>query len=152
MHTKLPKKVFSKTHHFSLPDFRKIQEMVFFFINFKANCLSRHDQKVYSIFSKSCPSGYQFFFQIAPKWKEVSIGMDSLLTMVTNSFENPIIKTWKHFFFYFMIMKFILLSRNISKIHNDKRRPKQVYSFHANADIKAKFTFFKKCIRKWKHS
>ena len=28
----------------------------------------------------------------------------------------------------------------------------QVYSFNANADIKVKFTFFKKFIRKWKHS
>ena len=78
--------------------------------------------------------------------------MDSLLTMVTNSFEDPIIKNLKTFFIIFctdfMIMKFILLFRNISKIHNNKRRPKQVYSFHANADINAKFTFFKKCIHK----
>ena len=68
--------------------------------------------------------------------------MDTLPTMTTNSFENPIIKNLETFFFIifytdFMIMTFIPLFRNISKIHNDKRRPKQVYSFHANADIKA---------------
>ena len=69
-----------------------------------------------------------------------------LPTMTTNSFENPIIKNLETFFFDFTIMTFIPLFRNISKIHNDKRRPKQVYSFHANADIKVMFTFLKKHI------
>ena len=41
-----------------------------------------------------------------------------------------------------MIMEFIPLLENISKIYNDKGCPKQVYSFHANADIKAKFYIF----------
>ena len=71
--------------------------------------------------------------------------------MTTNFFENPIIKNLETFFYHFFctdftIMTFIPLYRNISKIYNDKRRPKQVYSFHANADIKAMFTFLKKHI------
>ena len=41
-----------------------------------------------------------------------------------------------------MIMEFIPLLENISKIYNDKGCPKQVYSFYANANIKAKFYIF----------
>ena len=41
-----------------------------------------------------------------------------------------------------MVMEFIPFLENISKIYNDKGCPNQVYSFHANADIKAKFYIF----------
>ena len=45
----------SKTHHFLLPYFRIIREISFWIRNFKANCLSRRDQKVYSIFQNRAP-------------------------------------------------------------------------------------------------
>ena len=116
-----------------------------------ANCLSKRDQMVYSIFSKIVPLGHQgFLFKWFQGENECLLGLP---TMTTNFFENPITKNLEIFFFYhhffctdFTIMTFIPLFQNISKIHNDKRRPKQVYSFHANADIKVMFTFLKKYI------
>ena len=64
-----------------------------------ANCLSRHDQKVYSIFQKLCPSGHQgFLFKRFQGENEYLLGLP---TMTTSSLENPITKTWKHFFIFF---------------------------------------------------
>ena len=89
--------------------------------------------------------------QMVSKQKGVFIEVGLLPIVITNSFEN-LFKNLETFlfiiffyhFFNFVIMKFIPLFRNISKIRNDKRRPKQVYSFHANVDIRAKFTFLEK--------
>ena len=72
--------------------------------------------------------------------------------MITNSFKILITKNLETYCIDFTITTFILFFRNISKIHNDKKGPKQVYSFHANADIKTVFTFLKKYIHEWKHS
>ena len=114
-----------------------------------ANCPSRRDRMVYLIFQKLCPSRHQgFLFKWFQSENECLL---ELPTMTTNSFKNPITKNLKTFFLPFFctdftIMTFIPLFRNISKIHNDKRHPKQVYSFHANVDIKTKFTFLKKHI------
>ena len=56
-------------------------------------------------FFKIVPLGVSsFFFQLVPKWKEVSIGLDSLLTIVTNSFENSIIKNLETFFHHFFAL------------------------------------------------
>ena len=52
-----------------------------------------------------------------------------------------------------MIMKFIPFFWEVSeKISNDKNVQNKVHLFHANADIKAVFTFLKKHIHEWKHS
>ena len=72
------------------------------------------------------------------QWKEVFIKMGSLLIITTNSFRIPVVqKNWKHFhlYFFFCIGMYSLFRSN-NKIHDDKRRPKQVNSFHAHADIK----------------
>ena len=121
-----------------------------------ANYLRRRDQMVYSIFSKSCPLGHHPFF--LSKWFHSE--RNCLLRRVHYQ-QSPILsgfslfKIWKHFhpyFPYFFGTGIDSLFRSINKIHDDKRRLRQVYSFNANADIKVKFTFFKKFIRQWKHS
>ena len=94
------------------------------------------------------------FIQMVPRWKWVFV-------RITNNdhqfFRESYYQKLENIFLSFsytdfMIMTFIPLFWNISKLHNDKRRPKQVYSFHANADIKAMFTFLKKHSHEWKHS
>ena len=141
---------FSKTRHFLLPDFRRIRESLQI-RNLMANCLRRRDQMVYSIFSKSCLSGHQGFQKIS-KWKKVFIKMDSLPTVITNSFRIPVVQKFENIFthiFIFSCTRIYSLFISNNKIHDDKMRLKQVYSFHTNADIKVKFTFFKSV---WKHS
>ena len=105
-------------------------------------------------FFKIVPLGApRSLIQMDSKRKGVIIEMDLSPTVITNSFENLFknSKTFFHFFCTdFMIMTFIPLCRNINKIRNDKRCSKQVYSFHANVDIKTRFTSLKKCIQKWK--
>ena len=151
MRTKLPNiSFFSKTSHFLLPDFRRIRESLQI-RNLMANCLRRRDQMVYSIFSKSCLSRHQGFQKIS-KWKKVFIEIGSLPTVITNSFRIPVVQKFENIFTHIFSFSFALgFFRSINKIYDDKRHLKQVYSFHTNADIKIKFTFFKKCIRKWKH-
>ena len=140
-----------KNSSFLLPDFRRIRESLQI-RNLMANCLRRRDQMVYSIFSKSCLSGHQGFQKIS-KWKKVFIEMGSLPTVITNSFRIPVFQKFENIFIHIFSFSFALrFFRSINKIHDDKRRLKQVYLFHTNANIKAKFTFFKKCIHKWKHS
>ena len=72
--------------------------------------------------------------------------------MTTNSFRIPVVQKFEniltHIFSFSFALGFIFFFRSINKIHDDKMCLKQVYSFHANANIKAKFTFFKKCIHK----
>ena len=109
-----------------------------------ANCLRRRDQMVYSIFSKSCLSGHQGFQKIS-KWKKVFIKMGSLPTVITNSFRIPVVQKFENIFTHIFIFSCtgiysLFISNN--KIHDDKRRLKQVYLFHANANIKAKFNIF----------
>ena len=80
-------------------------EKSFWIRNFKANCLSRRDQKVYSIFSKSCLSGHQGFQKIS-KWKKVFIEMGSLPTVITNSFRTLVVqnsKTFSPLFIHFLL-------------------------------------------------
>ena len=62
--------VFSKTHHFLLPDFRRIREISFWIKSFMANCLNRRDQMVYSIFQNHAPRGTKVFkrFQSGRKY------------------------------------------------------------------------------------
>ena len=139
----------SKTYHFLLPDFRRIRE-----ISFYREFYGQMPEQVWSKglfdFSKSCPSRHQDFQKIS-KWKKVFIKTDCLLIMITNHFEIPVVQNLTTFSFFFCIVIYFLF-KSINKIHDDKMCLKQVYSFHANANIKAKFTFFKKCIHKWKHS
>ena len=153
MHTKLPKSVFFfKNSSFFVAWFSKNSRNGFLIRNFKANCLSRHDQKVYSIF-KIVPLGVPHFYSS-------DFTMKGSVYPISNNdhqfFQDSYCsKIWKHFhpyFFIFFCTEIYSPFRSINKIHDDKRHLKQVYSFHANADIKVKFTFFKKCIRKWKYS
>ena len=110
-----------------------------------ADCLSRRDQKVYSIFSKSYLSGHQDFQKI-PKWKKVFIKMGSLPIVITNSFRILVIQKFENIFNHNFLLSFalgfVLFLFSNNKIHDDKRRLKQVYLFHANANIKAKFNIF----------
>ena len=83
-----------------------------------ANCLSRRDQKVHLIFQKLYPSGHQGFLFMVPKWKEVFIRMDSLLTMITNSSRVPLFKNLETFFifsFSFSALKLILSLKTSAK-------------------------------------
>ena len=54
-------------------------------------------------FFKIMPLGVSSFFQMVPQWKEVSIGMDSLLPMITNSFKNSIIQKLENIFSFFVL-------------------------------------------------
>ena len=143
--------VFSKTHHhfFLLPDFQRIRER-----DSESGILGPIAWvgmiKRFIRFFKIVPFGApRLFIQMVQGENECLLGLP---IMTTNSFENPITKNLETFFYFFaltlMIMTFIPLFRNVNKIHNDKRHPKQIYSFCANADIKVEFTFFKKCIHK----
>ena len=98
--------VFFKNSSFLLPDFRRIRES-FWIRHFKANCLSRRDQKVYSVFSKSCPSGHQSFQQI-PKWKKVLVEMGLLPTVITNSFRILVIQKFENIFNHNFLLSFAL--------------------------------------------
>ena len=113
----------SKTHHFLLPDFRRIREISFWTRSFMANCLSRRDQNVYSIFQNRAPRGTKGF-QKTPKWKKVFIKMDWLLTMITNHFEIPVVQNLKTFSFFLHWLYdheiYSLFFFNIGKIQNDK--------------------------------
>ena len=111
-----------------------------------ANYLDRRGQNIYLVFKRMCPMEHQgLLFKWFQGENECLLGLP---TMTTNSFDYY--QNLETFFYFFgtdfTIMTFIPLFRNISKIHNDKRRPKQVYSFHANVDIKAMFTFLTKHI------
>ena len=107
------------------------------------------------IFFKIVPLGVSsFFFQMVPKG--VFIRMDSLLTMITNSFENPIIQKNLETFFYhnflvtlWNLFPFLEIS---AKFIMTKVSKTQIHSFHANDDIKAVLTFLRKHIHEWKHS
>ena len=67
-----------------------------------ADCLSRRDQMVYSIFEKLCPSGHQdFLFKWFQGENECLLGLP---TMTTNSFENPINKNLRTFFIIFFAL------------------------------------------------
>ena len=66
--------------------------------------------------------------------------MQTLTSSNVYIFQKCIFK-WKHFQSYFFIFFFFCtriysLFRSNNKIHDDKRRPKQIYSFHTHADIK----------------
>ena len=111
------------------------------------NCLRRHDQNVYLIFfQKLCLSGHQgFLFKWFQGENECLLG---LLTVTTNSFENPITKNLKtHFLFFcadFIVMTFIPFLEILAKFRTTKMSKTQVHLFHANVDIKAEFTYFKR--------
>ena len=100
---------------YQITNYQILQKFIFYYLIFEeftkeflnqgfSHFLSRQARlKGLFNFSKLYPLGYQVF-QMVPKWKEVSIEMDSFLTMVTNSFENPVIKAWKHFFYHFFAL------------------------------------------------
>ena len=144
---------FFKNLSFFVAWFSKNSRKSFWIRNFRANCLSRRDQKVYSIFQNRAPWGTIFLFK---RFHGERKCLSRFLIMTTNSFRIPIVQKFEniftHIFFIFFCIGIYSLFRSINKIHDDKRSLEQVYSFHANANIKAKFIFFKKCIHKWKHS
>ena len=94
-------------------------------------------------FSKSCPLRYHIFIQTISRWKEMFI---RIFNNDHQFFQDSYCsKIWKHFhpyFFIFFCIEIYFLFRSINKIHDDKRRLKQVYLFHVNANIKAKFNNF----------
>ena len=143
--------VFSKTRHFLLPDFRRIRERVS-----GSGILGPIAWvgiiKRFIRFFKIVPHGVQGFQKIL-KWKKVFIKMGSLPTVITNSFRTPVVQKleniFNHIFFFFCIGIYSFLEA-WTKFTMTKRV--QNKSIHANANIKAKFTFFKKYIHKWKHS
>ena len=115
----------SKTHQFLLPDSEEFEKK---FLNqdFYSQLLEQAWSKGSFDFSKLVPLGApRSLIQMVSKWNGVFIEVGLLPTVITNSFENPIIKNLETFFLSFfctnfMIMTFIPLFRNISKIHNDK--------------------------------
>ena len=138
MHTKLPNISFFKNSSFFVAWFSKNSRENFWNRNFKANCLSRRHQKVYSIFSKSCPT--KAFYSKVSK-VERKVYQDGLLPIViTNSFRIPVVQKleniFTHIFFIFFCIGIYSLFKSNNKIHDGKRRPKQIYSFHTHADIK----------------
>ena len=102
-------------------------------------------------FLKIIPLGApRLFIQMLPKWKEVFIRMDSLLTMITNSFKSPVIQKLENIFYFFIFIfctKAYSLFKNISKIKMTKISGTQIHLFHANADIKRMFTSFKSAFK-----
>ena len=62
------------------------------------------------------------FIKMIPKWKEAFIKIDSLLTMITNSFKNLVIQKLGNIFIFLFFVCTIIhsLFRNIKKIQNDK--------------------------------
>ena len=88
-----------------------------------ANCLSRRDQNVYSIFQNRAPRDTKGFQKI-PKWKKVFVKMDWLLTMITNHFEIPIVQNLETFLFFLHWLYdheiYSLFFFNIDKIQTDK--------------------------------
>ena len=143
MYTKLPIFSFFQKLIIFVAWFSKNSRNDFWIRNFKANWLSRHDQKVYSIFQNRAPWGTTFLFKRFHGEKKCLLGFP---TMATNSFRIPIVQKFEniftHIFFIFFCIGIYFLFRSINKIHDDKMRLKQVYLFHANADIKAKFNIF----------
>ena len=73
MHTKLPNISFFKNLSFFVVWFPKNSRKSFWIRNFKANCLSRRDQKVYSIFQNRAPWGTKAFYSKCSRWKWVFV-------------------------------------------------------------------------------
>ena len=147
MHTKLPKSVFFKNSSFFVAWFSKNSRNDFWIRNFKANCLSRHDQKVYSIFQNRAPWGTTFLFKRFHDERKCLLGYPTMTTDFSGFLLFKNLKTFSIIFFLFGIYS---LLETWTKSTMTKRV--QNKSIPANANIKAKFTFFKKCIHKWKHS
>ena len=103
-------------------------------------------------FSKSCLSGHQGFYSNGFKLEWSFSFLDGFITNNDHQFfqESRYSKTWKHFFiifhFHFLHWSFSLF-KNISKIKMTKTSYTQVHLFHANADIKRMFTFFKSAFK-----
>ena len=116
----------SKTHHFFVAWFSKNSRKSFWIKNFRANCLSRRDQKVYSIFQNRAPWGTKVFYSNGSRWKWVFV-------RITNNDHQFFRRSYYqklgdifsyHFYVDFMIVTFIPFFRNVNKIHNDKRHSK----------------------------
>ena len=132
-HTKLPNFRSYKTHFFCCLIFEEF-ENDFWIKNFIACCLGRHDQRVYLIF-KIVPLGApKPFIQIIPKWNEAFVGIDSLLTMITNSFKDPFIQKLGNIFIF--CTEIYSLLKTLDKIKVTDASKTQVYLFHAHVDIK----------------
>ena len=107
-------------------------------------------------FSKLCPSEHQgLLFKWFHSKKKVFIKVDSLLTMITNSFKIPFIQKLENIFFIFhsfFAQKFIFLFWKYQQnLEMTKTFETKVYLFHANADIKIIFTSFNKVHSKMKN-
>ena len=81
-------------------------------------------------FFKIVPLGYHIFIQMISQWKEVFIKVGSLPTVITNSFRTSVVQKLENIFNHiFFLLHWDLFSfRSMNKIHDDKTRPKQVYS------------------------
>ena len=155
--------------HTKLPTVNFFQKLIIFVAWFPKNSRNKFlNQELYGQlpekawskclfdFPKSYPSGHQGFQKI-PKWKKVFIQTNWLLTMITNHFEIPVVQNLKTFSFFALTLwsqnLFPFFLKKIStKFRTTKMSETQVHSFHANADIKEKFTSFEKCIHIWKRS
>ena len=149
-----------------LPNFRSYKNSFFCCLIFEEFEKRFMDQKFYCLlprqawsmrlfdFQNHAPWGTKVFIQMVPKWNEVFLfcfGIDSLLTMITNSFKNLLIQKLGNIFYYFSFsfsaLKLILSLKNISKIKMTKTSDTQVHLFHANVNIKRLFTSFKSAFR-----
>ena len=107
MHTKLPIISFLQNSSFFVAWFLKNSRISFWIRNFMASCLSRHDQMVYSIFSKSCPSRYQVFSNDS-KVRE-SVYQDGVTTNNDHqSFRNPHYSKFGNIFIFLHFLHFFL--------------------------------------------
>ena len=158
MHTKLPTvSFFFKNSSFFVTGFPKNSRNKFLNQEFYGQLLEQAWSKCLFNFSKSCPSGHQGFQKI-PKWKEVFIKTDWLLTMITNHFEIPVVQNLETFSFFLFLhwlydhKIYPFFFKTSAKFRTTKMSETQVHSFHANANIKVKFTSLEKCIHRWKRS
>ena len=122
--------------------------------NFMASCRAGVI-RMFIWFSKNVPHKAPTpFIQMVPRWNEC------LLRWIHYQEWPPILSRSRiKQLEYIFIFALNLWSRNLflfleisTKFKTTKMSETQVHSFHANADIKAKFTFLEKCIHRWKHS
>ena len=135
----------SKTHHFYCLIFAEFEKFL------KQEFYGRLPEQAWSKdsfdLSKIMPLGApRSLIQMVPKMKG-SVYRGGFITNNNHQFfQDPKSNIWTTFSFFALTLWSwnLFLFRTISNICNDKRRPKQVYSFHANVDIKVKFAFLKK--------
>ena len=100
-------------------------------------------------FQNRAPRGTKVFFYSNGSIVKESVCQDGLITNNDHqSLRDPRYSELGNIFiFYFFGTDIYSLFRNINKIQNDKMFETQVHLFHAHADIKARFTYFKSTFR-----